>query len=184
VPYITAAALLDRYDYRWLGDRVLDTGTRATAADLQNDATDAGRRLALAIADATAEIDTAVTIGNRYRLADLAALVADQPTSSSATLLARISADLAVGFLAQRRVLPAEETAALSPAFEAAQGVLIQLRNAERILVDVPEVPEAGEMGTATGNPTIPPLSSVVPKWSDQLQVFGINRSGWAVPGR
>jgi len=184
MPYTTADAVLDRYDYRFLADRVLDTGGRATAADLVDTGTDAGRRLALAITDATSLIDTAVSVGNRYRLADLQGLVDNQPNSTSLALLARVSADLAVGLLAKRRALPAEEMAQLVPGYDEAMGVLAQLRNGERVLVDVPDVPEAGEMGTATGSPTSPPLAEITPKWSWQPQVFGVNRSPYFWPGR
>lgn len=161
---LTASELLLRYDGRRVGDAVLDDDTRASDADWTNGSSTAGQRVLAAIADAEGELISAITVGDRYTLPQIATLMADQPTSYSANLIRRIVADLTYGNLLLRRANAADELNALAPGWAKAQQMLTLLRQAERIFPDIPGVPEAGLPGEATSIPTYnqPPLLSQI----------------------
>lgn len=150
---LTPSELLLRYDGRRVGDAVLDDNTRASDSDWTSGSSVAGQRVAAAIADAEGELISAITVGDRYTLPQIATLMADQPNSYSANLIRRIVADLTYGNLLLRRANAANELSELAPGWAKAQQMLTLLRQAERIFPDIPGVPEAGLPAEANSIP-------------------------------
>lgn len=139
-PYATAADLTDLRDWRWLADRLSDDNTRpANAAAVQ-----AHSLVARALRWASAEIESAVTCGNRYRPEDLIELTETQtvPTaqggdgSTQGYVVAKemvigLCCDLAAWWLEKRRKPGAkpETVAGVAEAF----ATLDRLRIGERV---------------------------------------------------
>lgn len=94
----TAQNLIDRFDTRVVGDMVLDTNAQAPKADLLDNGTEAGKRVEIAIEDATADIESAVLSSGVYSPAQLT----EAFTDGNATLI-RTTCSLAMGYLYDRR---------------------------------------------------------------------------------
>lgn len=169
---LTADELLDIIDSRRIGDQVLDDNMRATVADMTNATTVAGRRVAVAIAGAEGEFYSAVTVGARYTIFDIEAMVNNIDAAirncGSSNLIRQIVANLAYGILLKRRTLPASDFEAAAPGYFEAQQKLVMLRNAERIFPDIAGVPEAGLPGTAS---SIPDVNSLSPPLMSQIAI-------------
>jgi phage gp36-like protein len=89
----TPADMIKRFDVRELGDLVGDTGVRVLQPDLLTHA-----NLQAALDDAYGEMLSVLTVGDRYTLADLAALTGD-----SKQYLIRVNCKLARKNLWERR---------------------------------------------------------------------------------
>ena len=95
-PYATPADFKLLYDVRPLGMLVDDTNTAVSASGLSNDAV-----IAMMLARASGEVESACMVGSRYDPADLQAL-----QGNGRALLVGLVCDLAYGYLRQRRGLP------------------------------------------------------------------------------
>lgn len=93
MPYATGDDFLKRYDARLIGDLVSDEGTKVPAADLPTNAV-----LLAALTDASAAIDAAVSVGNRYTPAQMANL-----SDTAAGFVRRLVCDLALIYIKRRR---------------------------------------------------------------------------------
>ena len=91
--YATAQNLLDRYDKSIINDLVSDEGTRLSYSDLLVDT-----KLLAALDDASGEVDAALLVGGRYSATDLSGL-----TGNALATLVRITCEIAIGFLYNRR---------------------------------------------------------------------------------
>lgn len=91
--YATGSEFAQRYDVRLCGDLVSDTGTSVDSSSLPTN-----ENLLAALADASASIDAAVFVGNRYTPAQMAAL-----STSAASFVRRLTCDLALIYLKRRR---------------------------------------------------------------------------------
>lgn len=133
--YATVADLKLRYDTRLLGDLVSDDGNSVDDASLNSDAV-----LAALLSDAASNIDSALLAAERYDAADLASL-----SESSLNLLKRISCDLVVAYLLQRRSfsITEDDQRRVSDAFH----MVDRLRRGELVLetADKAEI-QAGRM--------------------------------------
>lgn len=156
---LTAAEFVARIDARRIRDSVLDNDTRATEADIVDPLTTAGSRVQVAIADAEGEFYSAVTVGGRYLIADIDAMVNNIDAAirlcGSANLIRNILANLAYGNLLKRRALPLDDFSKSAPGYYDAQEKLTLLRQAERIFPDIAGVVEAGLPDSATSVPEI-----------------------------
>ena len=93
--YATASELFDRHDIRLINDLANDDNVQESRSDLL-----ANTKVATALEDATAAINTSLVVGKRYSAADLAAFTA---LSSNEYLLKRMTSDIAWTFLLDRR---------------------------------------------------------------------------------
>lgn len=91
--YATAAQVLERKDWRDIGDLVSDDGDQVSEAGLATDA-----KLTAAIADASGDIETALFAGGRYDASDLEGL-----TGNAASHLVRITTEITMYHLLCRR---------------------------------------------------------------------------------
>ena len=91
--YATPADFLQRYDARLIGDLVSDTGTPVSAGSLTANAV-----LQAALDDASAAVDAAVFVGDRYTPAQMASL-----STTAASFVRRLVCDLALLYLKRRR---------------------------------------------------------------------------------
>lgn len=160
--FITAAQFLTRYDYRWVGQNITDTGTPATESGVL-----ASPVLAALIADASDDVMAAAAVGDRYSVDDLA--------TYGGNLLVRIVADLTMGLILKRRARAVKDEKDLSGPYTEAMDKLEALRRGERIFYAVPGVPEAGLPGTASMLP-IPGINP--PNWTQQANRY-FGSSGW-----
>lgn len=119
--YATATQLISRYDVRKIGQLVRDNNTQATAVELASDVV-----VVDAVEDASAQIRSAATINNKYTEDDLGELA-----SNDDAFLVRLTCDLAMGYLMNRRGLGID---ALPAQVMQAQEWLAALRLGERIL--------------------------------------------------
>lgn len=93
MPYATADDFLQRYDARLIGDLVSDDGSRVDAGDLP------GHAVVLAVLnDASATVDAAVYVGNRYTPAQMADL-----SETAAAFVRRLVCDLGLIYIKRRR---------------------------------------------------------------------------------
>jgi len=93
MPYANANDFLQRYDVRLIGDLVSDDGTRVNPGDLPN------HTVVLAVLnDASATVDAAVYVGNRYTPDQLANL-----SDTAAAFVRRLVCDLALIYIKRRR---------------------------------------------------------------------------------
>lgn len=129
--YCSGSEFVKRYDYRRVAQLVTDDGAPLTSSS----AVAADSNVLQMLDDATADINSAVLVGKKYKVSDLD--VSDPTicklTASGLNLLQRICADLAYGYCVVRRALPTTETSALGPRFQAAQDVLEKLRYGSHI---------------------------------------------------
>jgi phage gp36-like protein len=93
MPYATPADLIARYDARDVGQLCSDDKTAVSTQDLVNNYI-----CLTALNDASGDIDGALMVGNRYNAVDLATL-----TANSTYKLARVTCDLAMRYLIDRR---------------------------------------------------------------------------------
>jgi phage gp36-like protein len=131
--YATPADLVARYDARTLGDLAADGGLRVSEASLLTD-----DNIQAALDDASGEIEAALLQGQRYTVADLAGL-----TGNSAKYLARITCQIAFGYLWGRRPWSEAWEDPRNEAMSRAKKALELLRTGENIF-DVQAVKDAG----------------------------------------
>ena len=93
MPYATGDEFLKRYDVRLIGDLVRDDGTQEPAGSLP-----ANTVLLAVLEDASAAVDAAVFVGNRYTPAQMASL-----SETAAAFVRRLVCDLALIYLKRRR---------------------------------------------------------------------------------
>lgn len=102
--YATTTDMTQRYDARLIGELVADDGVKVAAGSLGSN----GVLLAV-LADASAAIDAAVSVGNRYTRAQMADL-----STTAAAFITRLTCDISLLYLKRRRgVFNAEKDAAL-----------------------------------------------------------------------
>lgn len=127
--YATPDDLKARYDARLIGDLISDQGVQVTGAAL-----DVDLKLQAALDDAAGAMDAAFLQGARYSMDDINGLMAGSTNSRSHVV--RINCDIAIMYLADRRVhARANET--LERIMERAQTYLKQLKTGE----DLFEIP-------------------------------------------
>jgi hypothetical protein len=143
--YFTAASLLKFVDWRVVADLAADAdGPRPTRRALADADSDAGAVVAEHMLAACGEFESAVRAGNRYGVADLAALA-----GAGGRYRDRLLASLTHWSMAQRRE-PAAADPEQVPGAAAALAVLGQLRQGERVL-------SFAEAAAAGGGPTPTP---------------------------
>ncbi len=143
--FVSNTSFLQLYDGRWVGKNVLDDGTAASVASLQDPTSPGGIVLAAILLEASEMVMAAAAVGARYSISDLA--------TYGGSLLIRVTSDLAMGLLLKRRARAVTDERALSKPYSEALDFLEQLRRGERIFFAVPDVPEAGLPGTAPMEP-------------------------------
>lgn len=136
------------YDRRRVVELLADDGTgdTVTDTDMDNIASAPGAILWNAINTASSWIDSKCQNKNQYSRADLEEIVQyakDPPSGSSAAqieqykkraaLLWKLTADLALGVLAERRAQTADALRQLAPAYERAQETLEELYRGSRV---------------------------------------------------
>lgn len=126
-PYCSPADFLARFDARLAGDLCSDDGTRVAPGSLPSNPA-----FLAALADASGELESAASASRRYSPADLAAIVA--AGGNGASIVKRLVAALALGFLRDRRGLPASD---MPEQVEAAREQVKKLRDGEAILPTV-----------------------------------------------
>lgn len=148
--FLTPADFFVRYDYRWVGKQITDTGLAATDIDCRNSSV-----IAAFIAEASEMVVAAAAVGDRYSENDL--------TLYGGQLLKRITADLTMGLILKRRARAASDLESLTGPYTEALGYLEQLRRGERIFYMVPDVAEAGLPEAVSNLPRLgidPPLAT------------------------
>ena len=136
--YATVTQFLDRYDQRDVGALVSDNDLEVSRDDLLNDI-DLRSPLQAALDDASGEIEAALLVGGQYSVSDLTGL-----TGNSAAYLTRITCDIAMASLFDRRPLQDLEKSNLL--HERSEKYLDRLRKGENVL----NVTTAIEAGTAS----------------------------------
>lgn len=129
--YASAADLVNRYDARIIGDVIGDADQRVTEANLASNA-----KVQAALEDATGQIKSAATVANKYTEDSLQTLADAQDP-----LLVRMTCDLAMGYLLNRRHLSTEPYEAV----RRAEDWLALLRLGERVL-NLQENKDAGNV--------------------------------------
>ncbi len=129
--YASIADWIVRCDSRLLGDLVSDTGLRKTEAELAAHAT-----LTACLDDASGEIEAALLAGERYTVADLAAL-----TGNSLAYLKRITCTIALALLMERRQWADEDQR--EEAIDKGRKIIDRLRRGEWVF-NVDAVKDAG----------------------------------------
>ena len=119
--YATPADMIVRFDSRELGDLVSDTGARVSEANLPADT-----KLLAILDDASGRIEGALLVGSRYTIDDLTSL-----TGNAAAYLKRITCDVAMGMLWERR--PEGASDARVAAMERSESHLEDLRKGRNI---------------------------------------------------
>ena len=127
--YASPSQMLERYDSRILGQLLEDDGTIVSAANAKNHP-----RLIAALEDATGQIRSAATVGDKYTNEQLEQLSRDEDP-----FLVRMACGLALGFLYARR----QSTDQLPDEVIRFEEWLATLRFGERIF-PIAEVKEAG----------------------------------------
>lgn len=118
-PYATPADFKLLYDVRPLGMLANDTNAAVDASGLSTDAV-----IAMMLARASGEVESACMVGSRYNPEDLQAL-----TGNGRALLVGLVCDLAYGFLRQRRGIAEPH----GEAFEIAKKTLDELSEGKKI---------------------------------------------------
>lgn len=149
--YVTNLGMKLFYDRRRLTDLLTDDGTGDDLTDtdidtITTDEDDPGTKLYSAILWGSSEIDAKCQNGRRYSRGDLEAMVQnaiDPPPGSTgvqaeaykkrAAILQKLCADLAFGYLAQRRAQNADKLRELAPAYEEALARLEELYHGKRV---------------------------------------------------
>ncbi len=155
--FATGADLTVRYDWRWIGNNITDSGTPANESQVINSPI-----IAILIAEASEDVMAAAAVGNRYTVQDL--------QQYGGLLLTGIVCALVMGKILKRRARAAKDEEALTLSYTEALGYLEQMRRGERIFYSVPDVAEAGVPHTAN---MAPPLGFGQPLITDEVRFFG-----------
>lgn len=162
--FATPAELAQFRDYRIMAQWIKDDDTIATYAEFL-----ASPVVQQALLAATGEIETAASVGGRYRRDDLAAL-----TGAALVKLKQLCCDLAFAVLARRRLatVKSEDLSGVEEAYD----LLDKLKNGERIF-PLQETQDAG-LGTDVNilinqNPNNPPITWVARRY------FGRRNGTW-----
>lgn len=159
ISFITTADLLIRYDWRWIGNNILDTipSTAATEAQVL-----ASPKVEALIQTASEMVMAAAAVGARY--------TPEEVQQYGGALLAQIVSDLVAGLILKRRMRASDDEKPFTAAYEEALAYLEQLRRGERIFYAVPDVPQAGLPTTTTmaAQPGFGPLLA-----TNNVRVFG-----------
>lgn len=134
--YASIANLLARYDRRDIVALVSDSEHAALALDLSTDPA-----ITTALADASGDIEAALLRGGRYTTDDLDAL-----TGNSASLLQRMTCDITMQYLMQRR--PDRNPDRLEKQQDLSRAHLRRLAKGEDIF-DIDAVVDAGQQDMA-----------------------------------
>lgn len=121
--YATPAQMLQRFDYRMIGDLVADDGTQVSSANLLTDA-----NLQAALDDASGAIDGALRASDRYTETELSSL------SQTDKHLVRITCDITVLYLVDRRPHAIRMTEILERILARAAQHIEDLRSGKNIL--------------------------------------------------
>jgi hypothetical protein len=185
--FLTNAEFLVRYDSRWVGKQLLDTGAASGPVDLSDPEGPGGAVLAEFVAEASDLVLSACAVGDRYSEEDLYALVEvpDSRGHDRGKLLKRVVADLTMGLILKRRVRASKDEESFNLPYREALEYLELLRRGERIFYQVPGVPEAGLPDTAAMLPNDPAAAD--PNFqpaaiSQNTRIFGdvfTRRGGW-----
>ena len=128
--YATGSDLIARFDARQISDLLEDDGTSVSQRDVPTHSV-----VTTALDDASGKIKGALRKGNRYLPADLSAL-----TGESLALLKRITCDIAMALLLDRRIdADAEQS---QKRHERAERYLEQIKSGD-IVFDVDDIIEA-----------------------------------------
>lgn len=130
--YAKPSQMLARYDSRVVGGYLRDDGIQVSEEDILNDPL-----LNEALEDASGQIRSAAMVADKYTEADLQTLARDNDS-----FLVRLTCDLAIAFLVNRRL----STQELPYAAQRAEEYLAMLRFGERIF-NVAENKAAGNAG-------------------------------------
>lgn len=140
VVYLDNSEMKLFYDLRRLKDLLTDDGSGddLTENDINNEDDGAGELLFSAIEWASSEIDAKCQNGLRYTRANLEEMIADATAGTDAqrkraATLKKLTADLAFGFLAQRRAQSADQLRELAPAYDEALERLEQLYDGKKV---------------------------------------------------
>ena len=169
--YCTPAQMLTFHDAQLIGQLVSDVGTPVSAPSLLSNAT-----LALLLSSAAGQIETACTVGGRYRAQDLLAMAQDTG-SNGAAYLAELNAHLAFGKLRQRRGYRTEDE---FPEVKEARETLERLRLGERIL-PFDESEQAG-VGTRTDQSVCNPRRYLPLSTTTARRYFGVRDRSYSKP--
>jgi phage gp36-like protein len=150
VSYATPTDIKARFDARVIGDLVGDVGTRVDATGLNTDTV-----LQACLDDASGAIDAALLSGQRYIPTDLAGL-----TGSSAKHLVRITCDVAMMYLADRRVY-AKRNETVEKIVERSLTYLKQLASGEDLFYIPAAVAAAAPVTTGPTTTTLENLNSI-----------------------
>lgn len=179
VPFCTNAQVLERVDWRWVANQLLDSTTVASAsstpptyAQLIATNNTAGARLQQLITDASEKLMAAAAVGARY--------TEDDVRTYGGNLVLSIVSGLSIGPILQRRVRAVSDESSLNLMYSEALDYVEQLRRGERIFFAVPHVPEAG----LPGHPTMEPRPPQPPSLTEQSgRYFGCPAAGPGYPG-
>jgi len=141
--YCTAEEFLERFDVRWVGDLLSDTGQKLTPPDVKT-----STLLTSLLKEASGDVEAACFAGKRYDKDDLAAL-----TGNSVQMLRGIVAGLTAFYLWERRP---ERRGEMPKRCEIALQKLQALRNGDRIFAFT-ESAEAGK-----DSPVVLPATTLV----------------------
>lgn len=194
--YLQNAEMELFYDLRRIKDLLTDDGTGddLTQSDITTvtaDVSDPGTKLWGAINWASSEIDAKCQNGRRYARSDLETIVQyaiSAPFGSTAAqiegykkramVLKKLAADLAFGFLAQRRAQSADQLRQLAPAYEEALMRLEELYDGKRVFdLDAAlsaGVPTRKRMGRLANLSTS--FNEMFGVWPEDNQLFNRNR--------
>lgn len=171
-PFITVAQFIQRYDWRWVANNLMDDGTVPTLTELLDPSEASNILLVALITDASEMLMSAAAVGARYSEDDL--------RGYGGNLLIRVVSDLTVGEVLKRRGRALTDEDALSKPYTEALQYLELLRQGERVFAFVPEVPEAGLPSVAPMLPRPgidPPLLT-----QGAYRYFGCPAAGWNYP--
>lgn len=192
--YLQNSQMLLFYDLRRLKDLLTDDGTGddlelsdITTVTDTDDAELPATKLWAAINWASSEIDAKCQNGRRYARADLEEMVQygiSAPSGSTgaqiegykkrAAVLMKLCADLAFGFLAQRRAQSADQLRSLAPAYEEALVRLEELYNGRRVFdldaalgATVPALKKLGRLANLSSS-----MNRMFGVWPDDNHLF------------
>lgn len=152
--YLTPAELVNFYDSRRVLELANDLGDgSATLSDLSNVNSTPYLIVSTAVRSVSAEIDSAVQVGNRYARTDLEQLILDlsdpiiladsvllEAAKKRAAILKQMVADLTFGRLMSRRGYTAQAMEDMAPQYAGALKLLLDLSNGRRIFdLDAPK---------------------------------------------
>ncbi len=167
MPYITSADVILRYDRRRVADLLSDIdGSPVEPADLPGSAS-----LSAIILDACAEIDAAVTVGNKYTKDELATLAAD---GDGGYLLKRLACDIVWASLLAFKGLGDADLQVQAPRFAESKRLLASLYNGDMVF-GIAGARNAGLPKVVIPNKS---LTNAPTLWNQMFGVFGSNNQG------